>query len=96
MGNKGGVCVIGYYDTCNSFGTTVYVECVVYGGGVSILAGDEGGEICLVLQHLVEMVDTSGSLLGDTVASLKHLWVLGVHESSEVTAIVENEVQWLA
>lgn len=52
--------------------------------------------LALVLEHLVQVVNTSGSLLRDTVAALEHLWVLGVHESSEITTVVENQVERLA
>lgn len=36
-----------------------------------------------VLEHLVKVVNTGGSLLGDTVAVLEHLWVLLVDKSGQ-------------
>lgn len=52
--------------------------------------------LALVLEHLVEVVDTGSGLFGDTVAALEHLGVLGVDESGQVTAIVEDQVEALA
>ena len=49
----------------------------------------------LVLEHAVEVVDTGGGLLGDTVAVLEHLRVLLVDEGSQVTAVVEDDVEAL-
>ena len=50
----------------------------------------------LVLQHLVQVVDTSCGLLGNAIAVLEHVWVLGVDESGEIASVVEDEVQLLA
>lgn len=52
--------------------------------------------LALVLEHAVQVVDTSGGLLRDTVATLEHLWVLVVDESSEVSTVIEDQVEWLA
>jgi len=52
--------------------------------------------LALVLEHAVKVVDTSGGLLGDTVAVLEHLWVLVVDESSKVTTVIEDQVERLA
>jgi hypothetical protein len=41
------------------------------------------------------VVDTGGGLLGDTVAVLEHLGVLGVDEGGQVTTVVEDEVELL-
>jgi hypothetical protein len=49
-----------------------------------------------VLQHLVEVVDTSGGLLADTVAALELLGVLGVNQGGQVTTVIEDEVELLA
>lgn len=46
-----------------------------------------------VLQHAVKVVNTSGRLLGYTVAVLEHVWVLGVDEGSEVTTVIEDQVE---
>lgn len=52
--------------------------------------------LALVLQHTIKVVDTSRSLLRDTVASFQHIWIFAVHKCSKITAIVENQVQWFA
>ena len=41
------------------------------------------------------MVDTSGGLLGDTVAVIKHLGVLRVDEGGQVTTVIEDKVELL-
>jgi hypothetical protein len=40
------------------------------------------------------MVDTGGSLLGNTKAVLQHLGVFLVDESGEVTTVIENKVEF--
>lgn len=42
------------------------------------------------------MVNTSGSLLGDTKAALEHLWVFVVDEGSKISTIIEDKVKGLA
>jgi hypothetical protein len=77
---------------------TAAVEVVELGLGDRVVDVDGGDEqtVVLVLQHAVEVVDTGGRLLRDAVAVLEHLGVLAVDERSQVTAVVENEVQALA
>jgi hypothetical protein len=50
----------------------------------------------LTLQHLVKVVNTSGGLLRDTEASLEHLWVFLVDKSSQVSTVIEDQVEALA
>lgn len=57
---------------------------------------EEPSLLALVLEHLVQMMHTCCCLLGDAVAALQLLWVLLVHEGSEVTTIVEDDVEVLA
>ena len=75
---------------------TATVQVVELGLGDGVVDVDGGDEETLALQHAVKVVDTSGGLLGDTVAVLEHLRVLLVDESSEVTTVVEDQVQALA
>ena len=42
------------------------------------------------------MVDTSGCLLGETPDAIEELWVFLVDVGSEVTTVVEDQVQRLA
>jgi hypothetical protein len=75
---------------------TATVQVVELGLGDGVIDVDGGDEETLALQHAVEVVDTSGGLLGDTVAVLEHLRVLLVDEGGKVTAVVEDQVQALA
>ena len=52
--------------------------------------------VVLVLQHAVEVVDTSGGLLRDAVAALELLWVLLVYERGQIATVVEDKVELLA
>lgn len=67
-----------------------------FGDGVVDVDGRDKEAVLLVLEHAVQVVDTGGGLLGDTVAVLEHLGVLLVDESSEVTSVVEDQVEVLA
>jgi len=75
---------------------TATVQVVELGLGDGVVDVDGGDEETLALQHAVEVVDTGGGLLGDTVAVLEHLRVLLVDEGSEVATVVEDQVQALA
>ena len=81
-------------------GLAAAVEVVEFGFGDGVVDVDGGGKqtvlLTLVLQHAVQVVDTGGGFLGDAVAALEEVGVLGVDERSEVTAIVEYEVEGLA
>ena len=74
---------------------TAAVKVVELGLGDGVVDVDGGDEETLALEHAVEVVDTSGGLLRDTVAVLEHLRVLLVDESSKVTTVVEDQVQGL-
>ena len=71
------------------------VELALGDGVVDVDGGDEK-TVVGVLEHSVEVVDTGGGLLGDTVAVLKHLGVLLVDESGKVTTVIGDEVKRLA
>lgn len=75
---------------------TAAVEVVELGLGDGVVDVDGGDEETLALQHAVEVVHTGGGLLRDTVAVLEHLGVLLVDESSQVTAVVKDQVEVLA
>ena len=46
--------------------------------------------------HTVQVVNTSGGLLGETLDSREELWVFFVNVGGEITTVVENHVQRLA
>ena len=85
----------GTLDTVDK-GLTATVQVVELGLGDGVVDVDGRDNESLTLEHAVEVVDTGGGLLGDTVAVLEHLRVLLVNESSEVTTVVEDQVQGLA
>jgi hypothetical protein len=75
------------------------VEVVELGLCDGVVDVDSGAQktvlLALVLEHLVEVVDTGSGLLRHTVAVLEHLGVLGVDESGQVTTVIEDEVKAL-
>lgn len=85
----------GTLDTVDE-GLTAAVKVVELGLGDGVVDVDGGDEEVLVLEHLVEVVDTSGGLLRDTVAVLEHLRVLLVDESGKITTVIEDQVERLA
>ena len=85
----------GTLDTIDK-GLTAAVKVVELGLGDGVVDVDGGDEETVALEHTVEVVNTGGGLLRDTVAVLEHLRVLLVDESSEVTTVVEDQVQALA
>jgi hypothetical protein len=85
----------GTLDTVDE-GLTATVEVVELGLGDTVVNVDGGNLELVLLEHLVEVVDTGGGLLGDTEAVIEHLGVLGVDEGGEVTTVIEDEVQLLA
>jgi hypothetical protein len=57
----------------------------------------DGWELELtLLEHLVQVVDTSGGFLGHTADAGEEFWVLGVDNVGQVTTIIEDHVEWLA
>ena len=85
----------GTFDTVNE-GFTATVQVVELGLGDTVVNVDGGDTELALLQHAVEMVNTGGGLLGDTVAVIKHLRELGVNKGGEVTTVIEDEVELLA
>jgi hypothetical protein len=85
----------GTLDTINE-GLTATVQVVELGLGDGVVDVDSGDKELVLLNHAVEVVDTSGGLFGHTEAALEHLGVLGVDKGGEVTTVVEDEVELLA
>jgi hypothetical protein len=85
----------GTLDAVNE-GLTAAVKVVELGLGDGVVDVDGRDHKALALEHAVEVVDTSGGLLRDTVAVLEHLRVLLVDKGSKVTAVVEDQVERLA
>jgi hypothetical protein len=77
-------------------GLTASVKVVKLGLGNGVVNVDGRNKELALLEHLVQVVDTGGGLLGDTVAVLEEFGVLAVDEGSEVTTVIENEVELLA
>lgn len=84
----------GTLDTIDK-GLTAAVKVVELGLGDGVVDVDGGDEETLALEHTVEVVNTGGGLLRDTVAVLEHLRVLLVDKGGEVTTIVEDQVERL-
>jgi len=78
------------------FSASVQVVELGLGNGVVDVDGRAEETVFLVLEHAVKVVNTSGGLLGDTVAVLEHLGVFLVDEGGQVTTVVEDEVKLLA
>lgn len=76
------------------FSASVQVVELGLGDGVVDVNGWDLQET--VSQHLVQVVDTSGGLLRQTVTALQHLWVLLVNQSGQVSTVIQNQVQLLA
>jgi hypothetical protein len=75
---------------------TASVQVVELGLGDGVVDVDGRYEELALLEHLVQVVDTSGGLLGDTVAVLEKLGVLVVDKGGKITTVVEDKVQLLA
>ena len=84
----------GTLDTIDE-GLAASVEVVELGLGDGVVDVDGGDEELLLTEHLVEVVDTGGGLLRDTVAALELVGELGVDEGSQVTTVIKDEVQLL-
>ncbi|KUI61723.1 hypothetical protein VP1G_11265 [Cytospora mali] len=85
----------GTLDTVNER-LTAAVKVVKLGLGDGVVDVDGGDEQLAVLEHAVQVVNTGGGLLGDTVAVLEHVGVLVVDKVGQVTTVVEDEVELLA
>nr|GFD56717.1 hypothetical protein [Tanacetum cinerariifolium] len=79
----------GTLDTIDK-GLTAAVKVVELGLCDRVVDVDGWDHEALALEHAVEVVDTGGGLLRDTVAVLEHLRVLLVDEGSKVTTVVED------
>ena len=72
------------------------VQVVELGLGNGVVDVDGGHGQLVLLEHTVQVVDTGGGLLGETVATLELLGELGVDQGSQVTTVVQDEVELLA
>jgi len=72
---------------------TAAVQVVELGLGDRVVDVDGRDQEATLLHHLVQMVDTSGGLLRNTIAALEHVGVFLVNEGSQVTTVVEDEVK---
>lgn len=80
------------FDTIDE-GFSASIKIVKFGLCDTVVDIDSRDQELVALEHSVEMVNTSGGLLGDTIAALEHLWVFVVDESGEIPTIVKNEVE---
>lgn len=85
----------GTLDTIDE-GLTATVKVVELGLGDTVVDVDGGNLELAILEHTVEVVNTGGGLLRDTEAALELLGELGVDKGSEVTTVVEDQVELLA
>lgn len=75
---------------------TASVKVVELGLGDSVVDIDGRNPQLVLLEHLVQMMDTSGGLLGDTKAVIEKFGVLVVDEGSKIPTVIEDQVQLLA
>ena len=85
----------GTLDTIDE-GLTAAVKVVELGLGDTVVHVNGRNLELVVLEHLVQVVDTGGGLLRDTEAVLEHLGVLSVDEGGEITTVIKDEVELLA
>ena len=85
----------GTFDTIDE-GLSASVQVVELGLGDGVVDIDGRNKELALLEHAVEMVNTSGGLFRDTVAVLEHLGVLLVDQRGQVTTVIEDQVQLLA
>jgi hypothetical protein len=71
---------------------TASVQVIKLGLCDRIVDVDGWDEKILALQHSVQVVNTSGGLLGNTIASLQHLWVFLVNQRGKISTIIEDQV----
>lgn len=85
----------GTLDTVNKR-LTATVEVVELGLGDGVVDIDGRDLELVLLEHSVEVVDTSSGLLGETVATVELLGELVVDKGGQVTTVIEDEVEFLA
>lgn len=85
----------GSLDTVNKR-LSASVQVVELGLGDGVVDVDGWDLQLVVLQHLVQVVDTGGGLLRQTETVVQHLWVLLVDQSGQVSTVVQDQVQLLA
>ena len=86
--------ISGTLDTINK-GFTATVQVVELGLGDGVVDVDGRQLQSTVLQHLVQVVDTSGGFFGKTLDTRKQLRVLFVDNVGQITTIIKNHVQGL-
>ena len=77
-------------------GLTATVQVVELGLGHGVVDIDGGDLQLSVLEHLVEVVDAGGGLLGETLDAGEEVGVLLVNEVGQVATIVQDHVQGLS
>merc|ERR1719500_2347652 len=85
----------GSLDSVNQ-GLPAAVEVVELGLGHRVVDVDGGDLQGLLGEHLVQVVNTSGGLLGQAVDSLDVLGELLMDKVGEISSVVKDHVQWLA
>ncbi|KAH3668817.1 hypothetical protein OGAPHI_002572 [Ogataea philodendri] len=71
------------------------VQVVELGLGDGVVDVDGWNLEVALLQHLVQVVDTSGGLLRKSETVLQHIWVLLVDKGGQVSTIVQDQVELL-
>lgn len=82
-------------DTVNER-LTATVQVVEFGLGDGVIDVDGRDEQLAILEHFVQVVNTSGSLLRETVAALEHLRVLAVDKRGQITTVIKDKVELLS
>lgn len=82
-------------DTVNER-LTATVQVVEFRLGDGVIDVDGRDEQLAILEHFVQVVNTSGSLLRETVAALEHLRVLAVDKRGQITTVIKDKVELLS
>lgn len=77
-------------------GLTASVQVVKLGLGDTVVHVDGWHLQRAILYHLVQVVDTGGGFLGKTETAFKHFRVLFVNEGSQISTVIQDQVQFLA
>lgn len=82
----------GTFDAINQR-LSASVQVVKLGLGHGIVDIDRRHKQFLLLEHSVQMVDTSGGLFGEAIAALENIRIFVVDESRQVSTVVEDKVE---
>ncbi|KAH3660784.1 hypothetical protein OGATHE_005116 [Ogataea polymorpha] len=82
----------GSFDTVNQrFSATVQVVKLRFGNGIIDIDGwNLQGTL---LHHLVQVMNTGGRLLRKTVTTFQHFWVFLVDKRSQVSTVIQDQVE---